>query len=106
MSKDIILNFKGDVNMAEKFIKICDKCGKEEIVKSAYDTPKDWKQVSIKVSGGSYSELTLRNCLLCTDCLAKLGIVTPEKPTLAECHSLADQLYEAIAQIVQENQNN
>lgn len=81
-----------------KYVYICDNC-KKEAERNVQTKPNGWK--SIKIEYEQYKTTTL---LLCPECQAKLGLPVDEPKYVSEVQmtSLADKLYDIVAQIVSE----
>jgi hypothetical protein len=84
--------------MAYRITAICDRCKKEETQENRYFIGKDqWRTVKFEVSQYDYKEY-----LFCHDCQMELGLIKPatEKPQKVE--TVADRLFDCIAEIVAE----
>jgi hypothetical protein len=78
---------------------ICDRCKYEETGENEYTIKNSgWNDISIHQCSRS-----LKSYLLCPKCSEQLGLIeATAKPTMNECHTLADRLIECITEIVAE----
>ena len=84
-----------------KYIFICDKCKKEEVLDSNC-LPDTWRPVRLQVTFNQYS---YHETILCPECIESLGIVEPTKTRVSQ-EDVRDRLYNIIQEIVGGNNGN
>ena len=78
---------------------ICDKCKKEETQNSKYfdEGKNDWKEVTLQIS--HYQK---KPYFFCVDCQKELGLYQEKEHSEPTVSSVADRLFDIIAEIVAE----
>ena len=91
--------------MATIQIRKCEKCDKEARQDSEKDLYEAYLSINLQIEYWP-SNLNVRKTYfhLCPDCQAKLGITLKQEHAKAEEQSVADRLYDIIAEIIQVEQ--
>ena len=79
---------------------ICDRCGREEKVKSTYTYPQKWVSLSIKYKDGKYKCEQIKEYHLCEECANNLEVVPTPNNTEVYEKDVADRLLEILEEIV------
>lgn len=84
--------------MAYKVTAICDKCKKEETQDGQwFSKGKGWQEVKFEIA--QYENKTY---LFCNDCRKSLGLVKEQPNSTVKVETVADKLFDCIAEIVAE----
>lgn len=80
-----------------KITAICDRCKKEETQNSKYFNEREngWKDVTIQTS-----QYEKKSYLFCVECQKKLGLWRVDQNSEPKVGSVADRLFDVIAEIV------
>ena len=83
--------------MAYKITAICDRCNKEETQESQWFNNNNWQEVKFEIAQYQHKKY-----LFCPDCRKQLGLIKETPTSVVKVETVADKLFDCIAEIVAE----
>lgn len=83
--------------MAYKITAICDRCKKEETQDSQWfsEGKNGWQEVKFEIAQYQYKKY-----LFCPECRKQLGLIKESPASVVKVETVADRLFDCIAEIV------